>query len=148
LFFCVPPPPSSRAVVAGVVAAATTGALLAMGYRGGSMSLPFAEMGAVALRRTANGNVPSTVLAGLAVHVTAMFVWTLVFAALAERLNLVVAALLVGAANFAASWFVARFTGAGLASVLPLGDRITFALTLMIALVVGMRYARSSSRNT
>lgn len=145
--FCgVPQPSSFRAVVAGIVAAATTGALIAMGYRTGSITLPFAEMGAVALRRTANGHVASTVLAGLAVHVTAMFIWTLVFVSLADRLNGVLAALLVGAANFAVSWVVARLTGAGLASALALGDRITFAVILMLALVVGMRYARSSSR--
>jgi hypothetical protein len=85
-------------------------------------------------------------LVGLAVHVTAMFIWTLVFVALADRLNRVLAAAVVGAANFIVSWLVARLTGAGLASALALGDRITFAAILMIALVVGMRYARSSSR--
>ena len=38
-------------------------------------------------------------------------------------------------------------TGDGLASVLSLGDRVTFAVILTIALVVGMRYARPYSRN-
>lgn len=116
-----------------------------MGYRAGSVSLPFAEIGSVVLRRAPVGSA-STIIAGIAVHVTAMFVWTLVFVWLADRLNYLLAALLVAAANFGASGFVARSTGAGLASALTLGDRVTFALVLMIALLVGMRYARSYSR--
>jgi hypothetical protein len=141
----VPHQPSSRVVVGGVVAAATMGALVAMGHRAGSAWLPFAEIGAVVLRR-APGSV-AAVMAGVALHVVVMFAWALVFVWLADRLNRLLAASIVGAANFVVSWFVARMTGDGLASVLSLGDRVTFAVILTIALVVGMRYARPYSRN-
>jgi hypothetical protein len=87
------------------------------------------------------------VIAGVALHVVVMFLWALVFVWLADRLNRVLAASMVGAANFVVSWFVARITGEGLASMLSLGDRVTFAVILTIALVVGMRYARPYSRN-
>jgi hypothetical protein len=147
LFCDVPQPPSSRVVVGGVVAAATTGALVAMGHRAGSAWLPFAEMGAGVLRGAGGSGSAAMVTAGVALHVVAMFFWALVFVWLADRLNRVLAASIVGAANFIASWLVARMTGQGLASVLSLGDRVTFALILMVALVVGMRYARPYSRN-
>jgi hypothetical protein len=148
LFCGVPQPSSSRVVVVvgGVVAAATTGALIAIGHRAGSVWLPFVQVGSVMLGRTSGGSM-AALIAGVAVHVAAMFVWTLAFIWLADRLNRVLAAIMVGAANFVVSYFVARSTGAGLASALTLGDRVTFAVILMIALVVGMRYARPSLRN-
>jgi hypothetical protein len=144
LFCGVPQQPGYRVVVGGVVAAATTGALIAMGHRAGGIWLPFAEIGAVALRRASSGGIAQATLLGIGVHIAAMFLWTLVFVLLADRLNRVLAAIIVGAGNFGASWFVARFTGAGLATVLSLGDRLTLAVILMIALLVGMRYARPS----
>jgi hypothetical protein len=45
------------------------------------------------------------------------------------------------------SWIVTLSTGAGVASVLQLGDRIVFALVYALALVVGMRFALSLLRN-
>jgi hypothetical protein len=133
--------------VAGVVAAATAGALVAMGHRAGGVWIPFAEMGALVVRRAGSAGFVLAVLAGVGVHVASMFFWTLAFVWLADRLNHGVAAVMVGAANFVTSWFVAYFTGAGLASALALGDRVTFAAILIAALVVGMRYARPLSRN-
>lgn len=122
-----------------------------MGHRAGGVWLPFAEIGAAVFPRTAStgatGGMPPSTLVGIGVHVAAMYFWTLAFVWLADRLNRVLAAIMVGAANFIVAWLVTRFTGAGLASVLSLGDRVTFALILMIALVVGMRYARPYSRN-
>ena len=58
-----------------------------------------------------------------------------------------IAAAFIGVAHFVLSWLVAWGTGEGLASILPLGDRIVFALILTASLVVGMRFAFLSLRN-
>jgi len=137
----------SRIVIGGIAAAATAGALVAIGHRIGRAALPFAELGALIVRHAPSRGAP-IVLAGIGVHVLITFAWTLVFVWLADRLNRVVlAAIMVGAANFLVSWIIARSTGHGLASVVSLGDRLTLALILAAALAAGMRYARPSSRN-
>jgi len=68
---------------------------------------------------------------------------------LVERLrwSSIVAGVFMGAAHFALSWLVAWGTGEGLASILPLGDRIVFSLILTASLVLGMRFAFSPLRN-
>jgi hypothetical protein len=136
-------------IVGGVAAAATTGALIAMGHRMSSAAVPFAAISAIIFRRSAASGAVGLVFTGIVLHLTAMFVWSVVCVWLVERLrwSSIVAAVFIGAANFALSWLVAWGTGEGLASILPLGDRIVFALILTVALVVGMRFAFLSSRN-
>jgi len=89
------------------------------------------------------------VFTGIVLHVTATFVWSVVFVWLVERLrwSSIVAAAFIGVAHFVLSWLVAWGTGEGLASILPLGDRIVFALILTASLVVGMRFAFLPLRN-
>lgn len=136
-----------------VVAAATTGALVAIGYRLGSLGLPFAAIAASLLRRTATSSDPSLITIGVGLHILLMFCWSSLYAALVRgrpwntRILLGVA-VVVAVLSHTASWVVARTTGNGLASVLPLGDRIIFGAVFAGALAVGIRFAFSSPRET
>ena len=142
-------PVSTGVIVGGVAAAATTGALIAMGHRMGSAALPFAAISSTLIRRTAASGAVGLVFTGIVLHITLMFVWSVVCVWLVERLrwSSIAAGAVVGVAHFALSWLVAWGTGAGLASILPLGDRIVFALILTASLVVGMRFAFLPLRN-
>jgi hypothetical protein len=142
-------PVSTGVIVGGVAAAATTGALIAMGHRMGSAAIPFAAISATLFRRTPASGAVGLVFTGIVLHVTATFVWSVVFVWLVERLrwSSIVAAAFIGVAHFVLSWLVAWGTGEGLASILPLGDRIVFALILTASLVVGMRFAFLPLRN-
>ena len=146
---CVRVQPFPPAVVVGVIAAsATTGALIAMGRRAGHAAMPFASIGAVPFERTANSGVVGLVFTGFILHVAATIVWSFIYFWIAERTRRpVISAIGVASANFIASWLVAWASGRGIASVLPLGDRVLYAAILAAALVVGMRYAFSTSRN-
>lgn len=83
--------------------------------------------------------------AGIVLHVVATFVWTAVFLWLLRAWSGrdVLSALVVGAAELAFSWCAAHVTGSGLATLLPLGDRVVLAVILAAALVVGIRFAFS-----
>ncbi len=136
-------PASTGVIVGGVAAAATTGALIAMGHRMGSAAVPFAAISATVFRRTVASGAVGLVFTGIVLHITVMFVWSVVFVWLVDRLrwSSMIAGVFIGLAQFALSWLVAWGTGEGLASILPLGDRIVFALILTMSLVVGMRFA-------
>lgn len=135
-------------VVGTIAAAATTGALVAMGHRAGHAAIPFASIGAVPFQQTANSGVVGLVFAGFVLHVAAMFVWAFVYVGLARVTRRTIAsAALVAIANFFFSWLVAWASGRGIAAVLPLGDRLVFAVILATAYVVGMRYAFPPLRN-
>jgi hypothetical protein len=142
--------PTSLGVATGsVAAAATTGALVAMGHRLGSVALPFAAIGAVLFRRTVTVESPSLVFTGLVLHVTIVFLWSVVFVFLVRRAQWsdVLAAITIAAGALVTSRFVTSFTGAGVASVLQLGDQLVLAVVYALALVVGMRFAFPLSRN-
>jgi hypothetical protein len=128
-----------------VVAAATAGALVAIGHRLGSIVLPFAAIAASLLRRTATSSNGSLVTLGLVLHVLITLFWTAIFAWLVRARNWrpVVAAIVVAAVVHVVSWLVAWRTGSGLASLLPLGDRIVVGAIFAGALVVGIRFAFS-----
>src|SRR5262249_32060986 len=133
--------------VGSVAAAATTGALIAMGHRAGHAAIPFAAIGAVAFQRAQSGAV-GLVFTGFVLHLAMRFAWATIcvwLARLTRRPGLSAAA--VAAANFGATWAIAWATGKGVATVLPLGDRLAFALILAISLGVGMRYAFSAHRS-
>ena len=141
-------PISAGVVVGSVAAAATTGALVAMGHRVGHVGIPFAAIGAVPFQRSASSGVVGLVFTGFVLHVALMFAWGVICVWLAARTQRpMLAAGSVAVADFLCSWIVAWASGKGLATVLPLGDRIAFALILAVTLVVGMRYAFSSLRN-
>jgi hypothetical protein len=136
-------------VVGGITAAATTGALIAIGRRLGNAGIPFAAMSAALFRRTAAGGEVGLVFAGIVLHITLMFVLAFVCVWLVERLELsrVAAAGLVALGELALSWVVAWSRGAGMATILPLGDRVVLALVTVLALIIGMRFALPSLRN-
>lgn len=120
-----------------------------MGHRIGSAALPFASISATLFRGMAASGAVGLVFTGIVLHVTAIFVWSVVFVWLVERLrwSSIVAGAFIGVAHFSLSWLVAWGTGTGLASILPLGDRIVFSLILFASLVVGMRFAFLPLRN-
>jgi hypothetical protein len=132
-----------------VAAAATTGALVAMGHRLGSVALPFAAIGATLLRQTVTARSANLVFAGLVFHVTLAFAWSFVFVFLVRRARWrdISAAIAIGLGELVTSWLVTSLSGAGIASVLQLGDRIVLALVYALALVVGMRFAFLPLRN-
>jgi hypothetical protein len=136
-------------IVGGITSAATTGALVAIGRRLGSSGIPFAAISAALFHRTAAGGEAGLVFGGLVLHVTVMFVLASVCVWLVTRLRLssLVAAAIVALGELALSWLVAWSRGAGVATILPFGDRIVLALVTAGALVVGMRFALPSLRN-
>lgn len=118
-----------------------------MGHRAGRALMPFAAIGAIPFQRTDIGSA-GLVFAGALLHLVAMFVWAYAFVWLAERTKQpVVAAIVVAVVNFMVSWILTSATGRGVATVLPLGDRVLFAVILAGAYVAGMRYALPASRN-
>ncbi len=135
-----------------LAASATTGALIAMGHRVGGASLPFAAIASVLFGRELGAGSSRLVLAGLLLHLVATFVWTAVFVWLLRSWDGrdVLAALVVGAAELTYSWSAAHVTGAGIATLLPLGDRVVLAVILSASLVAGIRFAfsRGESRET
>jgi hypothetical protein len=131
-----------------VVAAATTGALIAIGRRLGSVGLPFAATAAALLRRTATSSDPALVTLGVGLHIVLTLAWSALFAWLvrARRWSVATASLVVVVVAHTINWLVAWRTGNGLASVLPLGDRIIFAVVFAAALAIGIRFAFSPRR--
>jgi len=136
-------------VLGSIAAAATTGALLAIGRRLGGAGVGLAAIGNVLVHAPGGAGTTAAVLVGLIIHLVATFVWTAVFVELWHRVGRrdIVAALIVAIVELALSWFVARASGAGIATVVPLGDRVLLALILALSLVVGMRFAFSPLRN-
>ena len=143
-----PPSPSAGSVLGGLAAAATTGALLAFGHRLGDAGLPFGAIGGLVFHSAATAGAGAQMLAGLLLNAAAAYVWSLVFALLVRDAGWRdwLAALAVSVAQLALSWLVAASTGNGIATVLPLGDRLVFAAVLGGVLVLGMRFAFPRSR--
>jgi hypothetical protein len=146
LFLSVPAPtvltPPSL-VVGTVASAATTGALVAEGHRLGSIGIPFAEISAAVFHRTASGGEAGLVFTGFVLHVVAVMIWSAIFTWLVARARWrpIVAGVAVAIGTLVLSWLTARATGRGVATVLPLGDRVVVAVVLAVSLVVGMRFA-------
>jgi hypothetical protein len=136
-------------VLGSIAAAATTGALLAVGRRLGGPGVALAAIGNVVVHAPGGADTAPAIVVGLALHLVAAFAWTAVFFALWDRLQRrdILAALIVGTAQLALSWIVAGASRAGIATVVPLGDRVLLALILALSLVVGMRFAFSPLRN-
>jgi hypothetical protein len=149
LLWIVRAPSESPAIIVGSLAtAATTGALVAMGHRAGHVAMPFAAIGAVPFQRTSDSGVAGLVFIGFVFHVAATCVWAALYVWFAERAHhRAIIAIAFAAANFLGSWIVTWSTARGLATALPLGDRIVYAIVFAFALVAGMRYAFSYSRN-
>jgi hypothetical protein len=89
------------------------------------------------------------VLAGLVLHITIAFAWSFVFVWLVKRARFrdIVAAIVTALGELVVSGVIAWLAGAGIATVMPLGDRLVLAVVYVIALVVGMRFAFPVLRN-
>ena len=139
---------SPTIVAGGLAASASTGALVSMGRRLGSVRLPFAAIGATLAHTTISSEAMWLVLVGFVGHVVLSFVWAIAFVALITRgWRLTTAGIVIGCGQFALSWVTARVSGAGLASILPLGDRAVLAIVIAVSCVVGIRVAVAPSQN-
>jgi hypothetical protein len=148
LWFVRAPTTPASVFIGSIAAAATTGALIGIGRRAGNAGFPFAATATVLFHRTPSSAAIGLVFLGLVLHVVLSFAWAAVFLWLADgpvRRD-VVAAGTVALAQFAIGWVIAATMGTGIASVIPLGDRIVLALVMAAALVTGMRFARPMSR--
>jgi hypothetical protein len=143
-------PSSLRAgVVVGLLAAcATGGALLGFGVRQGIPSRPFNATARLLLGARAEGVwgfVPAVTLTGVALHVTVMLVWGLVYAhvARAQRTGARIAlAIAVAAAALLVDLLVVeRALHAGVSGVLSPVQVVATHVVLAAALAVGMRLA-------
>jgi len=129
-----------------VASASTTGALLAMGHRLGSASLPLRSIGAVFGLSQLGGSwaeAAASFLVGLCVHVALVLIGGVLFQYLRFYLKgrSLVSGVAVGVVSFALTWSIAMITGRGPGAVLPLGDRIVLAIVLGGSLLIGMRFA-------
>jgi len=106
------------------------------------MRLPFAAIGATLAHRSISSEAIVLVVVGFLGHVVLSFLWAIVFVALVTRgWRLATAGIVIGIGEFALSWVTARVTGSGLASVLPLGDRVVLAVVIAVSCIVGIRVA-------
>ncbi len=134
-----------------VAAAATTGALVGFGLRFGTPARPFNALAAMVLGVRAQGVwrfalVPTMV--GLVVHIAIMTLWGVLFVVLVDTSgdHAMWWGILLSAVAFALSWLAAIVLGVGLATLLPVGDRIVLFIVLAAALPLGMRFALSLVR--
>ena len=136
--------PTLPGVIVGAVAAsATAGALVAIGRRAGSAALPFGVIGNILAGGQFVRVTPGNVIGGVVAHFAISIGWGIVFALLVERWRgrTISAALVVAIASFVVSLLVGRIAGRGLATVLPIGDRVIVSLVFATALMLGMRFA-------
>jgi hypothetical protein len=139
---------SPTIVAGGLAASASTGALIAMGRRLGSARLPFAAIGATLAHTSNSSEAMGLVLVGFVGHALLSFMWAIAFVALVTRgWRLATAGIVIGCGEFALSWVTARVANAGLASILPLGDRVVLAVVIAVSCVVGIRVAVAPSQN-
>src|SRR5262249_22798860 len=140
--------PTSRRFVAptivagGVAASASTRAPIAIGRRLGKIRVPLSALRAAPSPSPIFwwGTPPAIVRFGWAIPVGV--VCAIVFVALVTRgWRLSAAGIVIGCAEFALSWITASVTGGGLASAVPLGDRVMLAIVIAVSLVVGLRVA-------
>lgn len=130
-----------------IAAAATLGALLAIGHKIGRAVLPLGTVGALIAGHHAFlfGDPATTrdVLLGVVAQGALCILWGFVAAWLVieRRVRVRWAALAIGVADFCRSWLVARASGGGIATVVPLGHRLELALILGVALAAGIRLA-------
>lgn len=133
-----------------IAAAATSGALVGFGLRFGTPWRAFNTIAAATLARGSGslGAPFAITVIGVVVHVLASIVWGLLYALAVERSggHRWVWGALVAVVMFLATSALAALSGAGLGSLLPLGDRIAIALVLALALPLGMRLANPAIR--
>ncbi len=133
-----------------VAASATAGALIGFGLRFGTPARPFNAISSIVLGARAQGEwafalVPTVV--GVILHIAFSLACGVIYAELVDRLRRdYVAALIVAIAAFFVSTLLATLVGIGLATLLPIGERLALAAVLGLSLPLGMRFALSLSR--
>jgi hypothetical protein len=123
-----------------IALAGTVGAIGTLGHRRGGATEPFAASG---FALAPGGSQIGAVLLGLAAHAAWIVLWSLVLAALVQRLRSPGASLLavvVAAMAFVVSLVVAVAIG-GPVATLPTAARALVHVVLAISFVLGMRLA-------
>lgn len=123
-----------------VALAGTVGAIGMLGHRRDGMAAPFAASGSGLVP---GASLAGSILLGLTVHLAWMAVWSLVFAALAQRVRRPPAALVAVAVAGMAFVFSTIVGGgvAGPAATLPTAARAVVHIVLAVSLVIGLRLA-------
>jgi hypothetical protein len=136
----------AEGIKSGLIAAgATAGALSGLGLRLGTGSRPFWTIGAVVLGGAKAARWAfAAVVVGIVVHAAVATAWGVTHAFLVERARRWpwIWAFAIGIASVLLSGAVARVTGTGVASLLSFADRIEVAVVLIVALPLGMRFAK------
>lgn len=137
-----------------IAAAATAGALLGFGLRAGTPVRGFNALASFAIGDRAHGvwGWESTVtLTGIAVHLAVMLGWGVLFTLVAVRLRgwrLAATSIAAGLGVWLVSTTVLlRRVGPGVAEVLGPGQVAGLHVVLIVALAVGMRFARMAVRS-
>ena len=86
---------------------------------------------------------------GILLHAASTWVWSALYTWLVLRQGwrVPIAAAIVAIAAHLVGWIAAWQSGNGVASLIPLGDRLVFAVTFAVALIVGIRIAFSATRS-
>lgn len=143
-------PTSTRAGLAlGLLAAsATAGALVGFGHRLGIPSRPFNAIARLLLGSRAEGVwgfAPLVTLTGVALHVTTMLVWGVVYVRLAAAhrggARIAIAVGVAAMALLVELLVVERVLHAGVSGVLSPMQVVVVHAVLAVALAVGMRFA-------
>lgn len=135
----------------GMVAAATTiGAVIGLGLRHGLAMRPFSSTGRGVLEKLGVTPAPATsVIAGIAIVMCAVIVLGVCFTVVAAALRgirLLVVALVFGAVAWGVTGLVVpSILALSSGAVLGDGQRVFIFVLLALALVVGMRLARSTT---
>ena len=134
-----------------VAAAATIGGVIGLGLRHGLALRPFMSTGRALLERLGIVSTPSlTTVVGVTIVACAIIVLGVCFTVVAAPLRglpLFVAAVVFGAIGWAVSAFVVpSILVLSSGAVLGVAQRVFLFSMLTVALVAGMRLARSSSR--
>jgi hypothetical protein len=114
-----------------------------MGRRAGSAALPFSAIANIFAGGLFVRVSLGSVIAGVIAHILIAIGWGVIYALLAERWRgrTIIAAFVVAISAFLLSSLLARAAGRGLATLLPIGDRILLSVVFALALVLGMRFA-------
>lgn len=138
------------AAVGLIAGSATAGALVVLGHRLGGAAVLFATtVNPIAPLAAAIGDIPASwVAVGVLVWLAMAAAWGAVFAWLVVEWSgrTVVPAIVVAVSQFLIGTAAARASGRGVATVLPIADRVALAVLFAAALVIGIRFAFSPHR--
>lgn len=134
-----------------IAAAATSGALVGFGIRFGTPLRAFNTIAAALLSHMPGGSIAAPLavtITGVLLHVLASVCWGIAYAYVVERSggHRLLWGVVVALAVFLVTGALASLSGEGLATLLPVGDRIAVAIVFAAALPLGMRLANPAIR--